>query len=33
MDRTITVKGTGNLKIKPDYIQLNFTLVSKNYQY
>lgn len=33
MDRTITVKGTGNLKIKPDYIQLNFSLVSKNYQY
>lgn len=33
MDRAITVKGTGNLKIKPDYIQLNFSLVSKNYQY
>ncbi|MDO4605199.1 MAG: SIMPL domain-containing protein [Helcococcus sp.] len=33
MDRTITIKGTGNLKIKPDYIQLNFSLVSKNFQY
>ena len=33
MDRTITVKGTGNVSVKPDLTIISFTLksIDKNY--
>lgn len=33
MDRLITVKGTGNVRVKPDLIIITMTLESHKYEY